>query len=208
VLDIRLKYYTALIPYVTVFFGLHIFKSAWAAILLYHAAIFIVILATDRFMLFKRLYQGWNWKIGLPLTVLSALSGLALYYLWPVSRIQGQDLAAILGEYGLSGYSWQIFMVYYCVETPIIEEVFWRGYLLAPGRYPSAPDFLFAGYHVTVLILFLKPLPVAAVFIALVITAWIWRILALKFEGLAIPFTSHLVAGVSLMWFVNLLLKG
>ena len=189
------------------FFGLHIFKSAWVAILLYHAAIFIVILATDRFMLFKRISRGWNWKIGLPLTILSALGGLALYYSWPVVGIQNPGLPRILGEYGLRGYSCQIFMIYYCVETPILEEVFWRGYLLAPGRYPSAPDFLFAGYHMIVLILFLKPLPVAAVFIALVLTAWIWRILALKFDGLAISFVSHLVAGVSVMWFTNLLLK-
>jgi len=205
--DIRLKYYTALIPYITVLFGLHIFKSAWAAILLYHFAIFIVILATERFMLFKRISRGWNWKIGLPLGILSALGGLALYYFWPVVGIQYPELPEILGEYGLRGYSWRIFMVYYCVETPILEEVFWRGHLLAPGRYPSAPDFLFAGYHIIVLILFLKPLPVAAVFIALVLTAWIWRILALKFDGLAIPFVSHLVAGVGVIWFANLILK-
>lgn len=206
-LDIRLKYCTALIPYITVLVGLYIFKSAWAAILLYHAAIFIVILGADRFMMFKRLSRGWNWKIGFPLAILSALCGFALYYFWPMVGIQDPELPTILGEYGLRGYSWQIFMVYYCVETPILEEVFWRGYLLAPGRYPSAPDFLFAGYHITVLILFLKPLPVVAVFIALMVTAWIWRILALRYEGLAVPFASHLVAGVSVMWFVNLLLR-
>lgn len=96
-------------------------------------------------------------------------------------------------------------MIYYCLSTPIVEEVFRRGYHLLPGRYPSAPDILFAGYHPIVLILFLKPLPIAAVFIALVITAWVWRILALKLDGLAIPFVSHLVAGIGVILTVNLI---
>jgi membrane protease YdiL (CAAX protease family) len=206
-LVVRPKSFSALIPYITILIGLHIFKNAWAAILLYHAAIIFVILRTDGLILFKRLVIGWNWKTGLSLAVISALSGLTLYFLWPMASIQAPELSEVLREYGLHGSYWLIFMIYYCLSTPVLEEVFWRGYLLVPERHPSAPDFLFAGYHIIVLILFLKPLPVAAVFISLVITAWIWRILALKLDGLAVPFTSHLVAEVSVIWIANLILK-
>jgi hypothetical protein len=205
--NLRPKSSTALIPYITILLGLHILKSAWAAILLYHGTILIVILRSNGFIPFKRLFQGWSWKIVLSLAVISALSGLSLYFLWPLAGIQGSELSKILREYGLSENSWYIFMIYYCVSTPILEEIFWRGLLSVPNHYPSAPDCLFAGYHIIVLILFLKPLAIAAVSIALVITAWIWRILALKSDGLAIPFVSHLVAGISVMWFATLILK-
>jgi membrane protease YdiL (CAAX protease family) len=204
-LSIRLKSSTALIPYITVLLGLHILKSAWAAILLYHSAILIIILKSNGFIFFKRLFLGWNWRIGLPLAIISALSGLSLYFLWPIAGVQGTQLSDILKEFRLHGSSWYIFIVYYCIATPILEEVFWRGYLLVPGRRPSAPDFLFAGYHIIVLIIFLKPLPIAAVIISLVITAWIWRIVALKSNGLAVPLTSHLLAGISVIWFANLI---
>jgi len=206
-LYIRFKSSTALIPYTAILLGLYIFKSAWAAIILYHLAILIVILRNSGFILFIRLFRGWNWRIGFPLAIISALSGLSLYFLWPIAGIEGSTLSELLREYGLQGSSWYMFMVYYCIGTPILEEAFWRDYLLVPGRNPSAPDFLFAGYHIIVLILFLKPLPVAFVFITLVMTAWIWRILTIRFYGLAVSFVSHLVAGISLMWAVNVLLK-
>jgi membrane protease YdiL (CAAX protease family) len=205
-LPLRPKSSTALIPYITILLGLHILKSAWATILLYHGAILIIILRSNGFILFKRLFRGWSWKIGLSLTIISALSGLSLYFLWPLVGIRSPELSEVLREYGLHGPSWLIFIIYYCITTPILEEIFWRGHLSVPARYPSAPDILFAGYHIIVLILFLKPLAIAAVSIALVITAWIWRILALKFDGLAIPFVSHLVAGISVMWFASIIL--
>ncbi|UCC78610.1 MAG: CPBP family intramembrane metalloprotease [Candidatus Zixiibacteriota bacterium] len=206
-LSISGKSSTALIPYLTILVGLHILKSAWAAIILYHGAIFFIVLKNSNPVLFKRLFRGWNWKIGFPLTAISALAGLSLYFLWPIMRIEGTELSAILNEYGLHGSSWIVFMIYYCVSTPVLEEIFWRGYLSVPNRRPSAPDILFAGYHIIVLILFLKPLPIAAVFLTLVVAAWIWRLISLKFNGLAMPSVSHLVAGISVIWFVNLILK-
>jgi membrane protease YdiL (CAAX protease family) len=205
---LRSKNVTALIPYITILFGLNILKNAWVAILLYHAAILIVLMRNNNRWHFKRLLRGWNWRIGIPLSIASISSGLVLYYVWPLVSIDGSELSVILGDYGLSGSSWIIFMIYYCIGTPILEEVFWRGYLLTPGRYPSGPDILFAGYHILVLILFLKPLPIIAVFLSLVIVAWIWRMVAIKLNGLAIPFVSHLVAGIGVIWFVNLITRG
>ncbi len=205
--DIRFKSSTALIPYITILLGLHILKSAWAAILLYHGAILVIVLKNGNPILFKRLFRGWSWKIGLPLAPISALSGLSLYFLWPLAGIQGSELPAVLRAYGLYGYSWVIFIIYYCISTPVLEETFWRGYLSIPNRCPSAPDILFAGYHIIVVILFLKPLPIAIVFLSMVIIAWIWRLISLKYSGLAIPFVSHLVVGISVIWFVNLILK-
>ncbi|UCE65459.1 MAG: CPBP family intramembrane metalloprotease, partial [Candidatus Zixiibacteriota bacterium] len=184
-----------------------ILKNAWAAILLYHAAILFVILRNSDLILFKRLFRGWSWKIGFPLAAISAFSGLSFYILWPMARIDSLELSTVLNEYGLYSSSWLIFMIYYCISTPILEEIFWRGYLSVPNRYPSGPDILFAGYHIIVLILFLKHLPIAAVFLSLVIVAWIWRLISIKFNGLAIPFVSHLVAGTGVIWFVNLLVK-
>jgi len=155
--SLQVKSSTALIPYITILLGLHILKSAWAAILLYHAAIIFVILKSSGLILFKRLFRGWSWKIGFSFALISAMSGLSLFFLWPILSIDGLELSAVLGLYGLNGNSWFIFLIYYCVATPILEEAFWRGYLSAPNRYPAGPDVLFAGYHIIVLILFLKP---------------------------------------------------
>ncbi|UCE66247.1 MAG: hypothetical protein JSU85_15615, partial [Candidatus Zixiibacteriota bacterium] len=152
--SLRPKSSTALIPYITILFGLYILKNAWAAILLYHAAILFVILRNSDLILFKRLFRGWNWRIGLPFLIISALSGLPLYLLWPFAGIEGLELSEALREFGLYGNSWIVFMIYYCISTPILEEIFWRGYLSVPNRYPSGPDILFAGYHIIVLILF------------------------------------------------------
>ncbi len=206
-LAFRLKCYPALIPYFTILMGLHILKNAWIAILLYHAAILFIILRKNNKRLLQNLFGAWNWRVGFPLSIITALSGLSLYLLWPFAGIEGLDLSEVLSEYGLYGNSWIIFVIYYCVSTPILEEIFWRGYLSVPNRYPAGPDILFAGYHIIVLILFLKPLPIAAVFLSLVMIAWVWRLISLKFNGLAIPFMSHLVAGISVIWFLNLLVR-
>ena len=202
---IRPKNLSALIPYITVLIGLHIFKNAWVAILLYHAAILIVLLRTNNRIYFKGLLRGWNWRVGFPMTIASLGAGQFIFLLWPFVKIDGLNLALILPEYGLHGFSWTAFMIYYCLSTPIFEEAFWRGYLLAPGRYPAGPDMLFAGYHIIVLLLFLKPLAILAVFISLVIVAWIWRMITIKYNGLAVPLVSHLVAGIGVIWFLNVI---
>ena len=40
--------------------------------------------------------------------------------------------------------------MYYATVHPVLEEIFWRGYLSRAHRSPVVTDVAFAGYHVVV----------------------------------------------------------
>ena len=69
-----------------------------------------------------------------------------------------------------------------------------------PGnRRVDIVDVAFAAYHILVLINFLKIPWVIVVFIILVMASWLWRLIAEKYQGLALPLLSHMTAGLGIM---------
>lgn len=184
------------LPFIAILIGLYEFESAWLAVILYHAGIIFYIVKYKQNL--DTLLRGWNSLFGISLISAGALSGIALYLLWPFVHLQEFNFSANLAAFGLSGYSWHLFFVYSILVHPVLEELLWRGVLVGNNKYPSWYDVWFATYHILVLVRFVKIPWLILFFVILAFMAGLWRYLALKYKGLIIPYTSHLVAYASI----------
>lgn len=194
-----MRHIAYLLPFVAVGTGLYVFRSAWFAILCYHFLILIVLgIRWNQFSL-KTLFKGWNSRLAFVLIIISLFSGPAIYFSWPHLQSGDFSLQVKLAQLGLHSKSLLIFCAYYSISTPLLEETLWRGLFANASKYPAWSDFFFAGYHVLVLVLFVKPGYVILSFLTLLITAWIWRLIANKFNGLFIPLLSHFAADLSII---------
>ncbi len=179
--------------------GLHLLHSGWAAILGYHAGMCLLLWAGGGWPSASRLARGWTWKEGTASAAFGAAAGPAILLLWPLAADPSNPLQERLAGLGLQGSAWWAFVAYYALVNPPLEEAFWRGWLRSPSRAPAPVDALFAGYHALVLPLFIGWPWVVLAFACLVGAAWLWRRLAQRCGGLAIPAVSHLVADVSVI---------
>ncbi len=188
-----------LLPCVAVLAGLQLFRSAWAAILLYHAVIIIYLVLTSGGRPRPGLIQGWNAPAGVGMIILCASSGPLLVFLWPVISDVRDDLPAALESFGLRGAWMYLFAAYFVTVHPVLEECFWRGAMAPADRRIGTVDMAFAAYHVLVLVHFLKFPWVIAAALLLVLVSWLWRRVAEYSRGLAIPIFSHIAAGLGVM---------
>ncbi|MCZ6765919.1 MAG: CPBP family glutamic-type intramembrane protease [bacterium] len=188
----------AVIPYAAVALGLYVLENAWAAILLYHAGITIV-LAGRRGELGGVLFRGWDLRIATTGAVVGALAGTLIFLLWDLIHIEGLSLGVTLEHYGLHGVRWVAFVLYFIVVHPLMEEAFWRYHLMRTPKRPHWLDAAFAGYHVPVLLLFITPAWTVLSFVLLAGVAWVWRVLSDRSGGLAIPVFMHAAADLSIM---------
>ncbi len=192
--------------YAAIFAGLYVFKSAWTAILAYHILIVLVLVLDPPAGLWKKLTSGWNHKQGILLTLFCTLAGLVLFLFLPIMQPDGCPLSTSLDALGLTGDTWILFMLYFSIVHPILEEIFWRDYLVnTNSRYPITLDFAFAGYHILVLVWFVTIPWVALAFVVLCAASWIWRITADRNNGLLIPIVSHAIADLSVIIAVSLI---
>ncbi|NIA28394.1 MAG: CPBP family intramembrane metalloprotease [Actinobacteria bacterium] len=194
-----MRHIAYLLPFVAVGTGLYVLHSAWFAILCYHFLILTMLLLHWKQFSLRILFKGWNSRLAFLLTLIGFLSGPAIYFAWPMMQSNDSSLQVKLAQLGLHGKSLLIFCIYYAISTPLFEETFWRGLFANTSNHPAWPDIFFAGYHVLVLVLFVKPVFVILSFLVLVITAWVWRLIAKKFNGLFIPLLSHFATGLSII---------
>jgi hypothetical protein len=186
----------AALPYGAVWVGLYGLHSAWAALLLYHAGILLLGSRGP----WRLVTGGWNARVGFAAVLAGGLSGPALYVLWPIIAAGGHDLNGPLAALGLTGGSWVVFIGYYSIIHPVLEEIHWRGWLGPPAASrPAWTDLAFAAYHALVLCRFVEWTWVVATVIILALTGWAWRACARRFGGLAVPAASHAAASLSLM---------
>ena len=122
-------------------------------------------------------------------------------------QLENISLNSTLMNFGLHGTSWLFFMIYFSIIQPLLEELYWRGYLARYNKYFSWTDFAFAGYHILVLAWFIKLPWLVIAFIVLIIASFIWRYLAYKLEGLVIPLLSHIVADISIIVVTYILIQ-
>jgi len=187
--------------------GLHLWHSAWLSFLLYHGAILVVLARKNPHQHARRLVQGWDNRIGGGAIVFGLAGGVLLKVLAPRAGIDGAMIRPILGTLGLHGIGWPLFLAYHTVANPWFEEVFWRGRLADDSRRPVLNDFLFAGYHVLVLMLFLDWPWIVLAFGILSVAGWLWRQMRRENGGLLTPVISHLAADGSIMVVVYLLAR-
>ena len=196
------------VPYLAVIIGIFGLRSAWGAVFGYHLGMALV-LSLDR---------GWRGARGLgrgmqPLhltaTGLFGFSGGVLLFLcWPLLGLPANFNLQLAGL-GLSAVTWPVFLIYFCAVNPIMEEVYWRGYLGDASRRPVWNDLLFAGYHLLVLAPFVWWPWLGVALVALFSAGWLWRQQARLTNGLLVPLVSHGIADLAIMLTVYLyVLKG
>lgn len=198
-------FFLAAFPYLCMAIGLHVLKSAWTALLLYHAVTLVVLRPGGPAAAWRVARSGWSPGLGLGMCGLSVSNGLALLLLWRIVARDPDALSAGLARLGLASGSWWLFAAYYVTVHPVIEELFWRHRLLSHRRGVAFTDIAFAGYHALVLPLFLSWFWVAVTVLLLASVAWLWRRLNLARGGLAVPIASHAFAGIGTMIAVILL---
>jgi len=180
--------------------GMYLLRSAWAALLMYHLGIVLLIVYDGGVSGWKRLLLGRKpWPL-FSAVIICLLSGPLVLALWQFMALEAAvDPGEILVRYGLTGRSWVCFIIYFVVVNPVLEELFWRDYLRSGQRKPSLIDAAFSGYHVLVLTLFIKGPWVFLGFCILLITGWVWRRISIEQQGLAVPWISHMVADASIL---------
>lgn len=197
---ITTKYAACLLPYGAVVIGLYVLRSAWAALLIYHLGIVLVMVYQARISRWKRLFLGVHPGGVFSAVVVCLLSGPLVFVLWRFMALEAaMNPGAVLAQYRLSGTSWVCFLVYFVALNPALEELFWRDYLRSSLRKLSVLDSAFAGYHILVLCLFIKWPWVIVGFCVLAIVGCLWRRLSIAHPGLAVPWISHTVADASIL---------
>lgn len=190
-----LKSLAPILPYLTVGIGLFWARSAWVAILGYHAGILVVLhLARFRASFGAKQHAG-RWSA---LSVTLGLSGIALFWLWPLFGISPR-LASDLELLGLSGRTWPLFIAYGSLVNPWLEEWYWRGYLGNPAKHPVWMDALFAGFHVLVLMNWVPAGWVLFAVLILCAAGWFFRQAARESGGLPPAALGHAAADFSIL---------
>ncbi len=185
------------LPYMAIYAGLYQLKNIWLAMMFYHLVILFVMITQSENYPLKNLFHGINLPLAMIAIIPAALNGLLIFLLWPEIKLDSVLLAEKLQNLGLYGKLWLLFIPYYVFVTPWLEEFFWRGIFGSNKLRPDVSDILFAGYHIPVLIMFIKPFWTIVTFAILTLTAWVWRLIKIKFNGLIIPLLSHFAADIS-----------
>lgn len=202
-----LKLISVAVPYAAVLIGLYVLKNAWITIGLYHIPIALFLITDDRNSLLKKIRTGSNSTIAAVSIILSAMVFPIIFFFWKYMQLENVRLNNALADFGLHGSSWFFFMIYFSIIQPFLEELYWRGYLQCNHRYFSWTDLAFAGYHMLVLGLFIKPLWLVIAFIVLTAAACGFRYIAYKLEGLVVPLLSHIAADISIVTVTNVLIR-
>ncbi|MBN2104437.1 CPBP family intramembrane metalloprotease [bacterium] len=193
-----------LLPYISIGVGLYCLKGGWLAILFYHAGMVLFLILDKKRPPFRQMFRGWH-KTWAWLIPLCGLGGISIYLLWPWMQ-QQLDLDTMLTKYGLSGWKWTAFLIYYSLGHPPLEEFYWRGYLGHKSKKVRIEDLAFGGYHFFTMICFVGwPWALLSCTI-LTGTAWLWRQIVRETGGLLVPVLTHIVADISVIWMVNALL--
>ena len=188
-----------LAPYLAILIGLFWARRAWVALLGFHAGMLAVLWIERPAIPVAKLFQKEdNLAVLAACVIAGGGSGVLLYFLWPFLG-NARSLPTYLASLGLTPAAWPVFLAYFCLVNPWLEEYFWRGYLDSPSKSIAGVDLFFAGYHLLVLygILSLGWLLLTAV--VLTLTAWLWRQTVRASGGLLIASLSHFAADLSVL---------
>lgn len=193
-----MKWLTPMLPYLAVAIGLFWVQNAFLTLLGFHFAILLPILLARSSLPIKILFRSNDIRWVVLSILLCGSSGIFLYFFWSYFGI-ASDLRADIESYGLTRFAWPLFITYFVLINPLIEEYFWRGYLGSPARglYPS--DFLYAGFHTLIL---MNKMPIGAIIYGLgvlILAGWFWRQLARIDGGLLAPVLGHMAADFTIL---------
>jgi len=200
------KWLAPILPYLAVWAGLFLFKSAWLTLIGFHAAILLALVVVRPSLPINILFKSKSRKWILISVLVCSTSGIGLYFLWDVFGVV-PDLPARLQSIGLNSSSWFAFIAYFSLVNPFVEEYFWRGVLGSGSKKLRIGDVVFAGYHALVLWGRVHPLSILFAVIILTSAGWIWRQISREDGGLLAAVLGHMVADFSILmviyWMCN-----
>ena len=193
-----MKWLTVFLPYLSVAIGLFWIENAFATLISFHLAIVLSLLLARSSLPLTILFQSNDIRRVILSVLLCGSSGVSLYYLWSFFRVIA-DVSSLVESLGLTSSTWPLFITYFVLVNPPVEEYFWRGYLGSPARGLYASDFLYAGFHA--LILWEKVHWSAVIFslVVLVLAGWFWRQLVRADGGLLAPVLGHMAADFTIL---------
>jgi len=200
-----LKFISPAAPFIAVGVGVYLLHNGWVAFLIYQIAILCVIFIEGHHHVFKKMSIGWNWTAAGVSIFFCIMMFPLLYYLWGYMEVSQYSINDRLAWLGLEGMGWRVLIFCFVATNPILEEAFWRGYLDGEGKRPWLADAVFASYHLTVLILFVKWQWLILAFVILCSAGWGWRWLSRRLGGLAVPLVSHIIADICIVAAIQLI---
>ena len=187
-----------IIPYITIGISLLVFHDAWLAILSYHAGMVAVLIFSKTGITLKKVFQSNRYWIIILSALAGAGGGLLLYLLWPLLSVP-DDINLYIRSIGLNENTWPVFLAYFILINPLIEEYYWRDYLSAATRRITLNDVLFSGYHLIVLAGHMETIWLIVVFFSLSIGAWFWRQMNRLNGGILASVISHITADIAVI---------
>lgn len=195
-------------PYLAIWGGLLALRNVWVAVFAFHAVMITALCVHRRRWDIRSMWRGGS--IGwLPALIVSSVAcGWSIVFL--AAQYPGYDrhLAELLRNMGLSGSATVLLAIYFCIFNPVIEEAFWRGLYCDPCRRLALSDFAYGGVHILILHPFMLPHQawIAAAFLTLL--GYLWRQLAIRRGGLALPIIWHTFGDAAVLMAVGRILQG
>lgn len=191
-------------PYLAFGIGLLLLHNAWIALAAFHGSIITALVVhRDRWSL-KALWRGGR-LLYLPIIGLSVL----LFGLW-LSSFAGQhsgygnELLKMLASVHLKGSTALYGLaIYVCLVNPILEEAFWRGLFVSRHRRITLSDLAYGCFHFLVFLPFMYVSYAAAAATFLVAMGYLWRQIANRSQGLALPVAWHALGDVAIVTTVS-----
>jgi len=193
-----MKWLTPLLPYLAVAIGLFWLHQAWLTLLGFHLAIILSLLLSKSSIPANILFKSNDIRWVALSMLLCGSSGITLYLFWSHLGFV-TDLPEKVESLGLTRSIWPLFITYFVLVNPLIEEYFWRGYLGSPTRGLFISDFLYAGFHALVLWNKVQPGSIIYSLILLVFAGWFWRQIACADQGLLAPVLGHMAADFTIL---------
>jgi membrane protease YdiL (CAAX protease family) len=198
-----MKWLTPILPYLAVAIGVFWLQHALAALLGFHIAIVLSLLLARSQIPVKVLFTSRDIRWVILTILLCGSSGVSLYVLWSYFEVIG-DISSHIESFGLTSSTWPVFITYFVLVNPLVEEYFWRGYLGSPTRRLHPSDFLYAGFHGLILLGKIQPSIILYSLIVLVLAGWFWRQIARADSGLLAPVLGHMAADFTILMAIYL----
>jgi hypothetical protein len=175
-----------------------IFHSAWGALLGFHLALLPVLFLGRERIRSSRFLPSAPWGWALLAAWSGLLGGLFLWQVWPQVGIPVNYPQMITGL-GLDALTWPWFIAYFVLANPLLEECYWRVIFGSDSPWPVPVDFLFAGYHLFILAMFVSWQWQLTAFLALTGAGWFWRQVLRTRAGLLSVALAHGLADLSIL---------
>jgi hypothetical protein len=184
-----------ILPIVTTYVGIYRLHSGWAAILAYHIVIVFGLLFNRNTLTVRWVSGRWN-ALAVACCAASAAAGPVLFAVLPAITVR--PVQPQLEALGLTGLSWMLFIPYFALVNPVLEEAFWRGTPHSTGR-AFCSDVMFASYHLLVLPFFIKLWLVVVAAVLLVCVSAVWRHVTRQCGSMLPAIIAHCLADTGIV---------